>query len=380
MTTRKTTRIAVLVAAIACGGTAIVLARHYNRPPPLAEPPAPGMTVEKDSVTLAQDAPMWSVLKIAPASAAEAHWTDPVPAKIVFDEARTSRLGSPLAGRITAVFVERGQRVTRGVALFSVASPNLAELHADLDKAKLQARTASVNLDRVKALVDAGSLPAKELVSAQQDVSEAELAEKLATTKLTSLKVSAGGESSFTVSAPRDGVVVEKNVAVGQNVDASSGAVIAIADLSEVWVVADLFETDAGNLADGSKAKVLVGAHELDGAIDQVSQVVDPERHTVPVRVKLTNPDGSLRPNAYAQIKFFDPSPAKASLPASAVLSDGARTYVYVQQGTSLKQRTITVGPTSAGEVRVLDGITPGERVVVQGAILLDNQLQLVDG
>ena len=85
------------------GGAAIVLARHYKRPDPPTEPAAPGMTVGSDSVTLANDAPMWGVVKLAPAQPAEPHWTDPVPARIVFDEARTSRLGSPLAGRVTAV-------------------------------------------------------------------------------------------------------------------------------------------------------------------------------------------------------------------------------------------------------------------------------------
>src|SRR5512143_288770 len=372
---------AILTATLALGCSAIVLARRYQRPPPPKETPAPGMSLGSDSVTLAKDAPMWNVLKVAPAQAAGPHWTDPVPAKILFDETKTSRLGSPLAGRVTSVFVERGQRVTHGAQLFTVVSANLAELRNDISRAKLQQTTAKVNYDRIKALVEAGSIPAKELVSAQQEVAEADLAVKLADEKLASLKVTSGGESMFTVSAPRDGVVVEKNVAVGQNVDPTSGSVMAIADLTDVWVVADLFETDAGKLAPGAKAKVNVGGtSELEGVVANVSQVVDPDRHTVPVRVRLSNPDGSLRPNAYAQIQFFDPSDAKATLPASAVLSDGERTYVYIQEGGALRRRTVVVGPTNGGEVRVLSGLEPGEPVVVQGAILLDNQLQLEDG
>ena len=171
------------------------------------------MTVGSDSVTLANDAPMWSVVKVAPAEAAAPHWTDPVPARIVFDEARTSRLGSPLAGRVTAVMVERGQHVKSGDKLFTVSSPNLAELRADLEKAGVERATAQANFNRVKSLVDAGSLPGKELVSAQQEVTEAELAVKLANQKLASLKVVGGGDATFTVTAPRDGVVVEKNIA-----------------------------------------------------------------------------------------------------------------------------------------------------------------------
>lgn len=372
-------RVPILVAALLLGGAAIVLARHYKRPDPPKETPAPGMTVGSDSVTLANDAPMWSVVKVAPAEAAAPHWTDPVPARIVFDEARTSRLGSPLAGRVTAVMVERGQHVKSGDKLFTVSSPNLAELRADLEKATVERATAQANFNRVKSLVDAGSLPGKELVTAQQEVTEAELAVKLANQKLASLKVVGGGDATFTVTAPRDGVVVEKNIAVGQEVDTSGGSVMAIADLTDVWVVADLFENDVGNLVSGARAKVIVGGTtEVDGTVDQVSAVVDPDRHTVPVRVKLANLDGSLRPNAYAQIKFFDPTAAKVSLPSSAVMSDGAETYVYVKDKSgALKKRTVVAGSASAGKMPILEGVEPNEQVVVQGAILLDNQIQL---
>jgi RND family efflux transporter MFP subunit len=275
--------------------------------------------------------------------------------------------------------VERGQQVKKGAPLFAVASPNLAELRADLEKATVERGTAKVNYDRVKALVDAGSLPAKELVTAQQEISEAELAVKLANQKLASLKVAGAGEASFTVTAPRDGVVVEKNVAVGQEVDTSSGSVMAIADLSDVWVVADLFENDVGALEPGDKAKVIVGqTTEVDGQIDQVSAVVDPDRHTVPVRVRLENIAGNLRPNAYAQIKFFDPTPAKVALPSTAVMSDGAETYVYVKDRSgALKKRTVVAGSASGGRMPILEGLEPGEQVVMQGAILLDNQIQL---
>ena len=372
-------RIAVLAAAILVGAVAVVLARKYTRPEPPKDPAAPGMTVGSDRVTLTTDAPMWSVIKVAPAEAAEAHWTDPVPARVLFDEQHTSRLGSPLGGRVTGVMVERGQTVKTGAPLFTVSSPNLAELKNDSAKAQVERTTARTNLDRVQALVDAGSIPAKELLNAKQALAEADLAVRLAEQKLSSLKIAGTGDASFTLTAPRDGVVVEKALAVGQQVDASSGTVIAIADLSTVWIVADLFENDVGGIAPGTKAKVTInGTTEVEGMVDQVSAVVDPDRHTVPVRVKLANPDGTLRPNAYASIRFFDPVAAKVALPAAAVMSDGAQSYVYAKQKTGeLVRRNVTVGSISAGRVPVLAGVEPGEQIVVQGSILLDNQIQL---
>jgi membrane fusion protein, heavy metal efflux system len=369
-----------MVICVTIGVASIALARHYRRPDPPTEPPAPGMRVGSNAVTLAANAPAWKVIKLGAPSIAEPHWSDPIPARIMFDEAHTSRLGSPLAGRITSVLVERGQRVKSGASLFTVSSPGLAELRSELAKTTAQRATAHTNLDRVQALVDAGSLPAKELVTAKQEATEADLSTQLAEQKLAALRVTGGGDTSFTVTAPRDGVVVEKALSVGQLVDPSNGSLLAIADLSDVWVVADVFENDTGPLAPGTKAKVSLpgSGTDRDATIEQVSAVVDPDRHTVPVRLRLANSDGALRPNAYATIRIFDPTPAAVAVPTSAVLSDGAQSYVYRKEPDgALRRHDITVGSTSAGTVPVLAGLAATDQVVLSGAILLDNQIQL---
>jgi len=120
------------------------------------------------------------------------------------------------------------------------------------------------------------------------------------------------------------------------------------------------------------------GGDEREAIVDHVSAVVDPDRHTVPVRLKLANPDGALRPNAYATIQLFDPTPAVVALPSAAVLSDGARSYVYRKEADgALRRHDITVGSPSAGTVPVIAGVAPADQIVLSGAILLDNQIQL---
>ena len=375
-------RLLAVLALIVAGVVAILAVKHFQRPAPPAVTTPAGMAAGSDSAALGNRAQLWDSVKTVTAKAAAPHWSDPVPARIVIDESKTSRLGSPLGGRVTAVMVERGDHVKAGAALFSVASPNLAEIRSDRDKALVERATAKTTLDRVQALVDAQSLPAKELISAKQNMAEAELAVHLADAKLSSMHVGGTGTASFTVTAPRDGVVVEKNVAVGQEVSPDgASSQMAIADLSDVWVVADLFEDSVGTLKAGAQAKVIIdgsNGHELDGVIDQVSAVVDPDRHTVPVRVKLTNTDGSLRPNAYAQLRFLDPTPALVDLPSSAVMSDGTTSYVYVQTtpGT-FKRRDVVAGSVHDGVVPIFKGIDVGTVVVERGAVLLDNQIQL---
>jgi RND family efflux transporter MFP subunit len=336
------------------------------------------MTVEEDSIALAPDAPMWKVLRLEPVLKAEVRWTDPVPGRVTFDETRASRLGAPMLGRVQRVYVELGQHVEAGAPVVAMVSPALAELRAELTRAKVVQAAVRASLERVQKLVDTGVIPGKEYLAIKREAAEADLAVELAEQKLKSLHVLPEGDTTFVLTAPREGVVVELNVAVGQEVDASTGSLVAIADLSTVWVVADLFESDVEGLQPGIAAKVQVGSTEYEGVVAQVFAVVDRERHTVPVRVKLENREGKLRPNAYAQIRFFRPFPAEVAVPASAVLSDGARSYVYVEteQGV-LRRRNIVAGPVNDGLVPVLEGLALGERVVVRGGILLDNQIDL---
>jgi cobalt-zinc-cadmium efflux system membrane fusion protein len=254
----RTARFAALIGASAIALVSLLGGRAYKRPEPVPEPPAPGMKVGSDFVQLEPGAPQWAVVASALPDPPEARWTDPLPARVVFDESRTSRLGAPLAGRVSSVFVERGQAVKAGAPLYAVSSPGLAELEAAEKVAQVELDTAKKNLERTQRAVDAQVLPGKELVAAKQKVDEAQVELRNAQQKRYSLHVSGAGDAAaFTVTAPRDGVVVERSVAVGQTVSPDSGSLLAIADLSSVWVVADIF-TSSGRTSPASRP-----VHEL---------------------------------------------------------------------------------------------------------------------
>ena len=373
-------KLIILGGAVALAILSVIAGRSYSRPEPEAEQPAPGMTVTTDTVTLAPNAAQWAIIKTAEVGPAEPRWSDLLPARVMFDETRTTRLGAPLGGHVTAVFAERGQQVKAGAPLYAVASPSLADLRNDLDKAIVEHDTARKNLERIQAAVDAQVLAEKELVPAKQQLDSTEISLRFAQQKLATVNAGRTGGPSFTVNAPRDGVVVEKSVAVGQTVSPDNGSLMAIADLSSVWIVVDLFESDVGGIAAGTKAQIILGNTDgdRDGVVDQVSAVVDPDRHTVPIRIKLDNPEGLLRPNAHVQVRLYDPTATRATLPASAVMSDGEHSFVYVENPTGkLKRRDVVVGSVIAGRVPVRTGLEPKERVVVQGIILVDNEIAL---
>jgi membrane fusion protein, heavy metal efflux system len=352
---------------------------HRKTPPALAA--APGMRVGQNDVTLSDNAPQWKVIRLGTAAHPTEHWTEPFPARFKVDEARASKVGAPLAGRVTAVLVELGQAVKAGQPLFTIASPDVAGLRAEQQKAAVDLEVAQSAYQRVKAMVEARALPAKDEIESDQQQRQAVLALRLAQNKLSSLRVSQQGDNQFTVVSPRDGVVIAKSVLPAQQVTPDS-TLLSVADLAEVWVVAELFEGDAAGLTTGSKAKITsssIPGFSVDAEVEMVSSVVDPDRHTVPVRVKLPNTDGRIRPNTYAEMRFRTAvQPGTIEIAASAIVSDGRSQYVYAQEGSGhFVRRSVVAGPARDGRVVVNKGLDPGEIVVEQGAVLLDNQIDL---
>jgi RND family efflux transporter MFP subunit len=371
-------------AAAVIGVVGILAAKAFTREPPPPTPEPEGIKVTGQSVTIAPGAVQWDVVKPGNVVPAQAHWSDPVPARIKIDEALASKVASPLAGRVTKVYVELGQKVKAGDPLFAVSSPDIAGLKAEREKAALDVEAAKTRLDRTKALVETHALPAKDEIEAEEEMRQTQLELRIAYAKLGALKVSPNADNEFTLLAPRDGSVVEKNVYTSQGVSADSDSLMTIADLSDVWVVADLFEADAIGVKEGAAAKItspsLPGV-EVESKVEMVSDVVDPDRHTVPVRVRLPNPDRSYRPNTYAMMEFkVDPTPGAVEVPASALVSDGEETYVYKQVGSGeFKKWPVIAGPSRQGTLLITKGLQANDVIAVQGAILLDNQIQLTD-
>lgn len=373
-------RLGVVVAA-AVSALAVIGAAQFKRADPPTPPRSTTMTVGAADVTLASDAPQYKVLRLGTAKAAVMHYSDLVPARVTIDESRASRVGTPLSGRVTQVHVELGQAVGAGEPLFTVSSPDIAGLRAERDKAAVDLEVTRTQLARTKAMVEARALPAKDELQADQQLRQASLALRLAQSKFASLKVSSRKDNEFIVVAPRDGTVVEKNVLPAQEVS-SDAVLVSVVDLSQVWVVAELFEADALGIREGTKAKVTSPSLpwlSAETTVERVSSVVDPSRHTIPIRMRLPNDARELKPNVYAQVRFArDPVAGSVELPSTAIVSDGSRTYVYVQSvAGKFERRAVTAGSARDGVVPVYTGLHEGDTVVEEGAILLDNQIAL---
>jgi len=326
----------------------------------------------------------WQSLQVETAESAPPLWSDAFAGVLKLDEGKVARVGAPLSGRVVHVYAEVGYVVKKGDPLFSVASPDVGSLSAERRQAAIALESAENALARVEALVSARALPERELADAHSRRKQAELSVQVARVKQNSLNIHLDSQTQFTVRAPRSGRIVEKRLQVGQQLTArGEHTLLTIADLSSLWLNTDLFEADLRGIARGAEVKVTLPALPdliIHGEVDAISALVDPERRSVPVRVRLDNADGKLKVNMFAQARFHTtPPPGTVSVGAGAVRSDGSREYVYVRTGDGeFERRWVTSGSVVAGRALIHEGVAPGDEVAVRGMALLDNRLAML--
>lgn len=348
-----------------------------------APTPPPAFSVDGDGVRLARGAVPLSFetqrVELGPPLPRQ-----PVTARVRAIEARTGPSFAPLDGRVTRVAVRLGDRVREGEELVLVQSGDLATLHREQRAAALAIRTKRAIVERLRLLVDSRVASANDLMVAEGELGEATLAATAANARLRSLAVKQAGDTGYWILAPRAGIVVELDAAPGKQVGPSKEHPVAtVADLDEVVVVGDVSKRDASALSVGMDAVITEpGAAEqapLPGKIEVISEVIDPERQTVPIRVLVKNERLELRPNEFVEAVFAPGAgPRVATVPTEAVVSDGARSVVFVEQEPGvLRRRAVRVGRQSKERAEIVSGLSEGERVVVRGALLLLNAVDV---
>jgi len=345
--------------------------------------PAP-FTVERDTVKIAEGSATWSYLAFATAALGDPIPPEPVPARVAFDEARSTPVVAPLAGHVESVAVRLGQRVARGDRLVAVRSTALVDVYKDLEQSKAEAAAREKAVARLRALVALKAEPEKDLLAAEQDLRQSQLGRDAAELKLRSLDVAEAGENLYWLKAATAGVVVERAVLAGQEVGPDrTDPLLVIADLGEVIVTADVPEDQVASVHVGEPAHVLspaVPEHPIEGRVEYVGEVVDPTRRMVEVRVRVLNDDRALRPNAYVQVALATGGTQRVVVPAEALVNDDDKAFVFIRPADhpgTLERRAVTPGFQRAGQAEIVSGLAPGEVFVSKGAILLLNAIDL---
>jgi len=322
-------------------------------------------------------------IKIETAQEASGATSVSLPGRVTYDEDHTQRVASPIDGRALAILVKAGDRVHAGQPLVQLSSPNVGLIQADAQKAMSDLSVAEKATERVHKLQAEGAVADKEVAQSEGDLRKARADHARATAQLKSLGISPSDPAvNAALRAQISGVVVERNVLVGQEVRADQATpLLTISSLDSVWVLADAYEQDLGLVSEGDTVSIQVPAYpgeKFAGKVGHIGDIVDAATRTVKIRCVVPNKDHRLKPEMFAKVDVSDNGRRKAMTVASkAVLTDGDKTYVIVAtEGNVFRIRRVDVGPEVDGRVRVLGGITPGEKIVTEGAIFMKREIE----
>lgn len=343
---------------------------------PATEPPVSDLKVEGSEDSHGTVRPPQSALKAFEVTlVGEADDTDRtmVPAEVQFRDAATSAVVSPIEGRVETVYVADGQIVKKGEPVAEIRSSELLDLQSSLTEAQTQLALAKDTLARQERLDQDGvGIPA-DLIQAQTEV-------RTATNEVRRIRsvlqnIGSDRNRKLTLYAPRDGVVLDRNVVIGDAVSPDAGALMRIGDTRALWLVAYIFDGDLGRVVHDSRVRIHLpgGLDNTYGNIIRVGEVVDTTMRRAPVWIELDDTEG-LRPGMMGQAAIRLRGDSAMRLPPTAVLlteNGDYRVWIEVEEG-AYQPRKVIVGQTRHGLVEVMSGLESGERVVVKGALLLD--------
>ena len=309
-----------------------------------------------------------------------------LPGRLAWDEDHTSRVFAPYAGRVERLLVTVGQRVRRGQALAVLSSADIGQAQADLHKAEADQALNRGSLARVRDLVEGGVIARKDQDQAEADLARSSAEANRARARLAQYGVSgvsgvSGGAvtQSLTLTAPLAGLVVERNSNPGAEVrtDVAGTPLFTLSDPATLWATLDLDESQLALLKPGQTVELVTAAwpdQVFSATVLNIGAAVDAASRTVKVRARVANPDGRLKAEMFvnARVAAHGGLPL---VPADAVFLHGEQSSVFVPRGKGrFERRDVTVRAAGPQFLQVVAGLAAGDKVVVGGALYL-NQL-----
>jgi cobalt-zinc-cadmium efflux system membrane fusion protein len=308
--------------------------------------------------------------------------------RVSFDDLHVSHVFSPVTGRVLKIEAQLGERVKKGAPLATIESPDVGVASAELDKARADLVAAEHEYQRQKDLFEATAAAQKDVETAQDNFLKAKAENERAQQKARLLKSGSIDRvsQSYVLRALIDGEVVARSINPGMEVQGqySGGTALelfTIGELDPLWVVADIFEMDIGRVRSGQHVSVKVVSYPdrtFEGVVDWVSGTLDPASRTVKARCTIANPDHLLKPEMYASMSIAVEGRKALAIPKKAVLQLGEQTVVFVDLGKladgreRFERRPVTVSEDVSGDfVPVVRGLAKGDRVAIEGALLL---------
>src|SRR5882724_4880860 len=310
-------------------------------------------------------------------------------AKVQFNEEQLVRINAPVTGRVLEVLARPGEVVEPGHPLFVLDSPDLGQAKSDYAKAVSDLARSEKALSLAKELLEIKAIAAKDIREAENDSNKAVAERERAAARLRTLGVRADqlkdiadradASTTVTVRTPRSGVIVERNISPGQVVSYGQSdmpvSLFVIANLSTMWVLADVYEPDVPKVRLGQAMHVTLPCCPQDryvGKVVHIGAAVDKDSRTVKVRAVVTNPGGVLKGEMFVRVAIDTGSWQVLTLPQSAIQRADGSTFVLLEKGKGeYERRSVKTGPDFDGLTEIVDGITAQDRVVSTGGVLL---------
>lgn len=375
-----------LLARLALCALGLALLAGCHPAAPKTADPAP--KVEGDTVIYTPDAPQRTALvatAVQPSAGGALHFTG----RLVWDEEATVRIYSPVLGRVRTIDAQLGDAVAAGAPLARIDSPDLGQALADARKAEADLTLAQRALARARDLFAHGALARKEVDSAEDAAAGAAAERERAHAKLAlygSTPESGPGDGLFVLRTPLTGIVVEKNLNTGQEVRPDSMmanlpqltvAPFVVTDPQRLWVVLDASELDVSALRPHQLLRITSPAYPgraFTGEITAVGAALDATTRTLKVRGRVENPGALLKAEMYVDTEAERAvAPGAVTVAAQAVFLSNNQAYVYVETTPGrYTRRAVRTGAEDAGRILIQTGLNSGERVIVEGALLLE--------
>lgn len=313
-----------------------------------------------------------------------------VPGKVQFNENKLAHVGSRVPGKIDEVIANLGEKVKEGDRFAVIDSTELGTAQSEYLKAKANLHAQEKSYQRAKKLLDGKAISLGEyqkreaeylIVRAEFKATE----DRLHLLGLTEEDVKRIGRehiinSKVAVRAPFPGTIVEKHATLGEVIEPSTN-LFTLADLTTLWVIADVPEKDIPQVKTGLPVEVRVSPYPNDvfkGIVTYIGDQIDPSTRTVRVRTEVDNSLAKLKPEMFASIFITtDVLSDVLAIPGEAVQTDGNKEIVFIDKSNGeFEKREVSLGRQVDNFYQVLDGIKPGERLVTKGSFLLKSQAQ----
>jgi len=298
---------------------------------------------------------------------------------------------SPCSGRVSRLIAKLGDVVTKGAPLMAIEASEFVQGQSDVASARANLETARATEKRQRDLYEAGAGALKDWLQSQSDLVAAEAVLAAARGRLrilgkTEAEIDAlgkapAGTTETLVIAPIGGTVTQRQVGLGQYITSAAGGattpLFTIGDLTTVWLMANVRESDAPALRVGQPAEVTVLAlpgKTFKAKVGWVGSAIDPVTHRLPVRAEVQNATGELKPQMFANFSIATTDAVEApAVPQSALIYEGevARVFVVGADG-SIAGRDVRGGRSRDGMVEIVSGLRAGEKVVTSGTLFAD--------